>query len=139
MRGSVRRVVALLLCFGCDSDYFPEGLFDYQVERLLSAGDSLVWNQVIDSENCRDSVKLLFEFLSDSRDDSVSVFQLLANDECNGFKIEVLGNADASSFDDELLFTDSLNFADGRTWIIRSITANELKINTPEPLRYVTN
>ncbi|MBC6401703.1 MAG: hypothetical protein GDA51_07835 [Ekhidna sp.] len=118
----------LVFCFACDRDFFPKDLYDYQVERLLSGGDTKVWNQIIASENCQDSVKLVFSLLSGSPNDSVSVSRLLSNAACDGFDTTRLGNADASSFEDALTFTDSLNFSTGDFWIIQSITSTELSI-----------
>ena len=126
------------ICLACDTNFFPEGLYDYQVERLLSAGDSLVWDQTLSSENCQDSVKLLFALLSSTADDSVAVLRLVANDQCTGFDTTIIGNADASSFSDALLFTDSLNFDDGSYWIIQSVTSELLVIESDQIHSYTS-
>ena len=116
-----------VFCFACDKDFFPEGLYDYQVERLLSGGDTKVWNQVITSDNCQDSVKLIIRLLANAPDDSLSVLRLLSNAACDGFDTTNLGNADASSSIGALIFTDSLNFAGGDFWIIQSVTSTHLQ------------
>ena len=132
MRG--KWIAVLLVCLACDTDFFPEGLYDYQVERLLSAGERKVWNQRISSDNCQDSIKLLFTLIPNSLDDSVLVERLTINTTCTGFDTTILGNADASSFSDALLFTDSLNFAGGEYWIIDRISSENLIIDAIEYL-----
>jgi len=132
-----RWLILSLFFLGCDTDFFPEGLYDYQVERLLSGGEQKIWNRVINSENCQDSTKLLFTLISNLSDDSVFVQQLRANEACSGFDTTDLGNADASSFVGTLPFTDSLNFADGLSWIIRQISSENLEIEEPEVFSYI--
>jgi len=126
-----------LLSFACDTDFFPEGLYDYQVERLLSGEGTKSWNQMLSSDNCQDSVKLVFTLISNSVDDSVLVQRLVANEACSEFDTTDLGNADASSFIDGLLFTDTLNFANGNHWIIEDITAGGITIKADDINDYV--
>ena len=138
MRGKL--LVLLMICIACNNDFFPEGLYDYQVERLLSGDDSKVWKQVLSSGDCQDSVKLVFTFISNTTDDSVLVQRLVSNEVCSGFDTTSLGNADASSFNDALLFTDSLNFANNAFWIIRSLTSDQLIIDqSTERILFLSN
>ena len=134
MRG--RSLLLLLFCIACDTDFFPEGLYDYQVERLLSSGDTKTWNQVANTDNCTDSVKLVFTLLSSTIDDSVSVERLTSNVACTGFDTTSLGNADASSFSDALNFTDTLNFANGSFWIIRDVSSENLIIEETDVISH---
>lgn len=124
MRGSWLLLVGFLV--SCQNDFLPPGLYDYQVERLLSGGDSKVWIQVVNSENCSDSTQILVEFLSFSANDSLRISELTPKIGCRGFDTLLLGNADASSFSGQKLFTDSINFANGSPWIISKITSNSL-------------
>ncbi len=148
---SVRNLLLFISAwiFGsCDSDFFPGGLYDYQIERLLSGGDSKVWNQVVNSTDCQDSVKLLIELVSSSSDDSIAVSLISYNfglnelpnsSLCQLTDTVLLGNADASSFSDALLFTDSLNFSNGDFWIIKEITAQRIEIlNSLESTFYLS-
>lgn len=118
----------LIVISACDSDFFPEGIYDYQVERLLSSGDEKVWLMQVDSDLCQDSTKLYIQFLASSSDDSLTIFELISNSNCTGFDTTLVGNADASSFDGSFIFTDSLNFANGNFWIIKSITSKSLSL-----------
>ena len=124
----------LILCawlvMSCTNEFFPEGLYDYQVERLLSNGDSKIWNQQVNSNECQDSVRLLVQLVSANTDDSVSISEILRGTTCTP-DTTLIGNADASSFLDGLLFTDSLNFADGSTWMVNDISAKSLTITRP--------
>ena len=117
-----------LLLFGCQSDFIPEGLYDYQVERLLSNGDTKVWSQVVNSSNCQDSTKLSIQLISSSIDDSVAISRLVPLADCTGLDTLFIGNADASSFEGAILFTDTLNFSDGSFWLVEHITSNKIVI-----------
>lgn len=124
--------VLLIFLVGCAEDNFPGGLYDYQVERLLSGGDSKVWMLVSELENgvasfpsiCSDSTRLLITLTSL---DSVNIVQLIPNIICDAFDTLKLGNANASG---DLLFTDSLRFASGEYWYVQSITGTKLEVFT---------
>ncbi|MEM9340307.1 MAG: hypothetical protein AAGA66_16350, partial [Bacteroidota bacterium] len=62
--------IVLTLLVGCTEDDFPEGIYGYQVERLLSGGGQKVWIRVTNSSNCQDSVRLV---ISATTNDSVTV------------------------------------------------------------------
>ena len=123
-------ILFVWLVMSCTNEFFPEGLYDYQVERLLSNGDSKIWNQQVNSNECQDSVRLLVQLVSANTDDSVSISEILGGIACTP-DTTLIGNADASSFLDGLLFTDSLNFADGSTWMVNDISAKSLTITRP--------
>jgi len=120
----------VLIFFGCQSDFIPEGLYDYQVERLLSGGDSKVWFQVVNSPNCQDSTKLFVQLLSNSLDDTVAISRLNLSQDCSVVDTLFIGNADASSFEGAILFSDTLNFSDGSFWTVERITSNEIVIRS---------
>ena len=94
MRG---KWLVLLLFIGCQQDFFPAGLYDYQVERLLSGGESKVWSEQVGSMNCADSTKLYITLLENSSGDSVSLSILTPRSDCSGFDTTLIGNANASS------------------------------------------
>lgn len=125
-----RSLVGFIIFISCTNEFFPEKLYDYQVERLLSGGGSKEWSQVVNSEACQDSVRLLIELVSSAVDDSVSISQIVNGISCNP-DTTFIGNADASSFPDAIIFTDSLNFANGNTWIIGKITSSQLQVLKP--------
>ncbi len=126
----VRWLIFLLVLVGCTEDDFPVGIYGYQVERLLSGGDQKLWQQVVNTGNCQDSVRLFIRVASST--DSITVSRLNPNTACTGFDTLLLGNASASIVPEGILFTDSINFASGDTWIIQSITATTLTYVTGE-------
>ena len=121
-----------IFLIGCSDDNFPQGLYDYQVERLLSAGENKTWLLVSSNEGgvasfpttCADSTRLFVTLIDQ---DSISISRLLPNPSCSAFDTLKLGNANASG---DLLFTDSLRFATGRFWTIQSVTASEIEVFT---------
>lgn len=126
--------LAIVWAVACDTDFFPEGLYHYQVERLLSAGDSAVW-EVAPIEGCEEaSARYAFTLLMDNTEDSLTVYSLQPTSDCSGYDIIFLGNADASSLEGGLVFTDSLLFSDGTYWILHSLTASQLSLTNDEGL-----
>ncbi|WP_421762812.1 hypothetical protein [Ekhidna sp.] len=108
----------------CSEEDLPIGLYDYQVERLLSgqSGDK-TWMQIVSSTDCKDSLKLLIESASDSLD----IFEIRSALDCNVDTIYI-GKANASKLIGGLLFADSLVFSDGTYWIVKQITSDFLDI-----------
>ncbi len=140
MRGKLW-VVLFALCFSCVEDEFPEGIYHYQVERLLSNGDSKTWilasqtndGVVITPGACQDSIRLQVTQV----EDSVGFTRLIPTSDCTDFDSNSLGNANASG---TLLFTDSLLFGDGTIWKIQSVLPDELIVEESDVLiRYVNN
>lgn len=125
--------ISLIFHSSCTNEFFPEKLYDYQVERLLSGGDNKVWDLVIDSQNCQDSVRLFVELLSSSTDDSVVISEIIRGGLCNP-DTSLTGHADASSFEDAIFFTDTLNFDNGEFWIIERITNQTLILSVTSEL-----
>ncbi|MBV6644104.1 MAG: hypothetical protein KI790_01565 [Cyclobacteriaceae bacterium] len=129
-------VALLCILTYCSSDEFPSGLYHYQIERLLSAGDSSTWRLSrlsIDGigqslEGCSDTTSLLIVLVTDSVD--ISSLTPLCNGTAN-YDTLYIGRANAST--DGLLFTDSLNFANGTVWFPTDITSLQFS------LRYTTN
>ncbi len=113
----------------CSEEKLPAGIYDYQVERLLSAGSEKTWSEVVNSTDCADSLELYFELVSSSSNDSLDIFELTPNANCNSFNAIFIGRADASRLPDSDLFTDSLIFSSGDFWIINSITSQSLQID----------
>ena len=119
-----------LLITSCQEDDFPTGIYDYQVERLLSTDTMKTWtltSQIIDGQlsnpmQCTDSVKLLFVHIMDS----ITVSRLLPQADCMAFDTLSLGNASASVAKGTNRFTDTLHFATGDFWIIDAITSKNL-------------
>lgn len=105
----------------CGEDEIQSQFYDYQIERLLSAGDTAIWRPLAISgegfglDDCQDSV---FLFIAQLADDSLDIRELLPS--CDGqsaFDTISLGKAKASVAED-IFFTDSIVFASGRFWII---------------------
>ncbi len=131
MRG--KWLLLVLIVLGCQDDQVPVGFYDYQVERLLSGGDSKTWTLVSTSRGgvvsrpsiCTDTLRLQIAVVTDT--DSISISRLTPTADCSGFTEETLGNANASG---DLVFTDSIIFASGDIWIINEITAKTLSLTT---------
>lgn len=119
----------------CGGDFFPQGLYDYQVERLLSADSSKVWSQVMEMDDCADSTWLYIEIIASDSDDSVTISEIVGGASCDP-DTNLIGNADASAFSEELLFTDSLNFDNGTYWLIEEITSETLILFNEKQLIY---
>jgi len=127
MRGKWLFLIGLFL-LSCNNDFIPPGFYDYQVERLLSGGTNKLWDQEVNSTDCQDSVKLYFQLLENDSDDSVTVSRLTPLSDCSAFDTILIGNADASSLEGAIGFTDSLIFASGDFWIINSVTSDRLTL-----------
>lgn len=121
-------ILLIFMVLSCTNEFFPEGLYDYQVERLLSGGSNKTWNQQVNSSDCQDSLRLRIELVA-SADDSVLISEIIGGSSCAPDTTPI-GLADASSFLGGLRFTDSLNFADGTSWIVNEVTSNTLIITT---------
>ena len=121
----------VLVLLSCTQQDVQDRLFDYQIERLLSGGDSKVWDEEINSIDCQDSVRFLFQLVEDQADDSLSISQITTlSSNCANLDTTFIGLADASSFGDGIAFSDSLIFSDGNVWIINDLTSQILSINT---------
>lgn len=121
-----------------EGDYYPPGLYGYQVERLLTEGDTAVWDLVslyvdgslTEMNDCSDSLRLQFVQTSDT----LVVYQYSS---CATSGTLYLGNMTASSStnseSNEYVFTDSLLF-EGGAWdylIVRDITATSFRFLRP--------
>jgi len=121
----------VLVFLSCSQQDVQDRLFDYQIERLLSGGDSKVWDEEINSTDCQDSLKFLIQLVADQADDSLSISQITTlSSNCVNLDTTFIGLADASSFGDGIAFSDSLIFSDGNVWIINNLTSQILSINT---------
>lgn len=118
-----------LLIIGCKNDDIPSSLYDYQVERLLSNGDSKLWVQVIIDASCNEPNQLKIELIESGSNDSLAISRLVSNSDCSGVNEIFVGNADASSFLGSLRFSDSLLFANNSYWILNHITSRSLEIS----------
>lgn len=125
MRDKFLSIFLFLLIMSCSEEELPAGIYDYQVERLLSGtSGSKTWDQVVNSSNCSDSVRLHVVSVDDSLDFSRLTYQTV----CSIFDTTYLGRANASKAEDRDLFTDSLRFQNGDFWIVKTITSDLLTI-----------
>ena len=140
MRGRILLVVFWFCLLACSEEKIPAGIYDYQVERLLSGGSEKTWGKVISSMDCADSVKLHFELVTNSSNDSLDIYRLTPISNCTSFDSTLIGRADASSLKDSNLFTDSLVFASGDFWLINLITSEFLSIDeNDQKIHYNSN
>ena len=124
-------ICLVLACLSCSKQDVQDGLFDYQVERLLSGGSSKTWDEVINSTDCQDSLRFLIQLVEDQEDDSLSISQITtSSSNCTNLDTAFIGLANASSFGEGFSFSDSLIFSDGNVWIINDLTSQILSINT---------
>ena len=119
-------ILFIFTLVNCSEEFVPEGLYNYQVSRLLSADSTKLWtvskiitdNQLQPIESCEDSLFILFSSISDS----LLIQSLTRNCLTNNDRDTIdLGQAAPSSFG--IIFSDSLIFRDGRVWFIRDITS----------------
>lgn len=121
-------ILIVFVSISCSEEDLPEGIYDYQIERLLSGQTgSKIWSQVSSNTNCADSIKLIFTLVADSSNDSLDISLERG---CSGSSTTTLiGRADASHITDGVLFTDSLLFTNGNYWIVDEITSEQLLLN----------
>ncbi|MEP5612916.1 MAG: hypothetical protein ABJP45_11730 [Cyclobacteriaceae bacterium] len=115
----------------CKEDAVPQGLYNYQVERLLSGDTAKTWvlvSSVIEGSTttpvvCTDSLRLLITAVAT---DSINVATLTPQMNCTAFDTLDLGDANASG---DLVFTDSIVFDSGEIWIVTEITSQNLSLS----------
>jgi len=132
-------LVAACFILACDDEtFYPSGLYNYQVERLITDGGGqatwLITSISIDGQNqsmdgCLDSVRWVFERITT---DSISAYMLEFDVECVLYDTTLLGQMTASGND--LLFTDSLlfetvNSSNDRVMHVSKITSTELDVS----------
>ncbi|MEO9873017.1 hypothetical protein [Ekhidna sp.] len=128
MRGKLISLFVFLFLVSCSEEDLPDGLYDYQVERLLTGeSGTKTWIQIIDSGSCADSVKLQIELVENNTGDSLDISRLVSNQTCTSFETIYIGRADASFPDGRILFTDSLLFSSGDFWMVDLITSQQLR------------
>lgn len=95
----------------CDDGYLPEGYWPYQVEYMLTDGDSKNWlvtewveddNQVV-MTSCTDSLRFAFAYITS---DSIASYELRKIGDCVTYDTTFLGELTASGGSG--YFTDSL-------------------------------
>lgn len=125
-----------MLCACEEEAFFPNGLYGYQVDRLVSGGDTKLWTLTaseIDGEaqafeNCDDSLKLYVE----ERTKGIAVYQV---NTCNPTDSTFFGYMTstfiAKGLSDQYLFTDSLLFEEGTEdfFLVKEVTSLYLKVN----------
>lgn len=127
MRVKILTVFFFIFLISCSEEDLPAGLYDYQVERLLSGqSGSKNWAQVVNSDNCADSVILYVELVTISSTDSIDISNLIKSNNCTALDTIFIGRANASKFTGRSLFSDSLNFSSGDYWIVDQITSELL-------------
>ncbi len=117
-------VMLLTVLFGCEDEYFPEGYWPYQVEFMLTNGDSRNWlvtrweenGQEVDMNTCSDSLRLAFEVITS---DSIASYQLRKRNDCVTFDTTFIGELTASG--GEGFFTDSLYLERANGSILRTV------------------
>jgi len=118
-----------LVLQSCDDPFFPVGLYDYQVEKLLTNDSNKLWTQIEQqSSDCQDSTWLLIG----SNQDSISLSRIVKIENCEIFDTIFFGNAKISFLPETFLSTDTLIFDDSNKWIIEEITFRELVLNINE-------
>ncbi|WP_420318341.1 hypothetical protein [Ekhidna sp.] len=136
MRDNFLVIFIFLLVSSCSDENLPPGLYDYQVERLLTNDSSKLWIQVINSQECSDSIKMLIE----SQNDSLDIFNISPTLACDFLDTAFLGRANASQREGSILFDDSIVFSNGNYWIIDEITSDILTVNIGEQrIKYISN
>jgi hypothetical protein len=105
---------------GCKDDSIPDGLYDYQVIRLLASEESKTWSLVSEeSEVCGETYFYVFT----NETDSVGVQSISWNCAQEAFSDTVMiGYGKPTSI--AMLFTDSLVFDQFSYWRIDHVTAN---------------
>lgn len=131
MRGRIFLILLILNIVSCSEEELPIGIYDYQVERLLSGETGLkTWSQVVNSTDCTDSVNITFELIANAANDSLDITMITGC--ANSSNTTLLGRASASSPEGGILFTDSLIFDSGDFWIIDQITSEQLSLRIDE-------
>ncbi len=127
MQGRLIAIISLFFIFSCSEETLPDGIYDYQVERLLSGETgNKTWSQVTSSTNCADSLKLTFELIPDDVDDSLDISMVSG---CFGaLSTTYIGRASAS-VRGTVIFSDSLVFSDGEFWIVDQVTAQRFRFS----------
>ncbi|MEO9485386.1 MAG: hypothetical protein ABJG47_18145 [Ekhidna sp.] len=135
MRDKVFTLLIFLCLVSCSEEDLPDGLYDYQVERLLSGqSGTKMWSQQVNSTNCSDSVFLLFVSSSDSLD----ISRIVRSVGCASFDTTLIGRANAASVEGIDLFSDSLIFSSGSHWIVNGITSQQMQLTMDvESLNYL--
>ncbi len=127
--------IIVVFLTSCGTDEFPNGIYDYQVERLLSGGTSKSWTLISSRSNtgvltpelCSDSVTLIFIDVADS----LSVVEQQKSLDC-----ELLADTLAANTTSYIrqLFTDSLVFSN-KVWIINEVTSKTLRLTRESGLQ----
>ncbi|MEP1032823.1 hypothetical protein [Ekhidna sp.] len=126
MRGKLVAITLFFVIISCAEEQLPEGIYDYQVERLLSGqSGTKTWHQVTNTTNCVDSIKLVFDLIVSTSVDSLDVSMISG---CSPSTTNLIGRANASKAMDRQLFSDSLIFADGTIWIVNQLTSKQLTL-----------
>lgn len=124
-------LLVLIFVINCSEDFTPEGLYGYQVERLLTNDSNKIWtvtrmmvdNSEISMTACADSLFLLLT----SDTDSVSVSSLVRDcSTTSELDTTFLGKANTSTIG--LVFSDSLLFASGDYWLISNVRPSNCEV-----------
>jgi len=108
----------------CTDDNFPEGLYDYQVVRLLSNETTKTW-QLLNTEP--ESCDSTYYYEMSNQVDSIGVAGIRWNCQSGDYTDTIfIDHATPSSLG--LTFSDSLIFDDKTYWIVDEVTSTSLKI-----------
>lgn len=116
----MKRIGVLLIIYfmaSCSETFVPPGLYDYQVERLITNGDSKSWvlqSLVIDGQNvevlvCDSTITFLAEVV---RTDSLVFLEINKRTDCSANDTIFWGAIEASGHVRDL-FNDTLYFNGG--------------------------
>ena len=103
-----------MLLIACRDDSLPDGLYDYQVTRLMTHDDTKVW-QVNDLTPSLCDTAYYYQF--DKVGDSIGYRQIRFNCGTNSYSDTVFISMGLPA-SLGLYFTDSIHWADGRDWLI---------------------
>ncbi|WP_462248295.1 hypothetical protein [Ekhidna sp.] len=127
MRGRLLAIILLFSIISCSEETLPDGIYDYQVERLLSGElGNKTWSQIINTTNCADSLKLTFELIPDNTDDSLDISMVSG---CFGALTTTYVGRASASVRGTVLFSDSLIFSNGDFWIVDQVTSERFRFS----------
>ncbi len=136
MKKSIIILLLIGMLCGCEEeDFYPKGLYGYQVDRLISGGESKLWiltaseidGQAQAFEDCGDSLKLYVE----ERTMGIAVYQLnTCNPTDSTFFGYMTSSFKAKGLANQYLFTDSLLFEEGTEdfFLVKEVTSLYLKV-----------
>ena len=112
------------MLISCTAEDVPSGLYDYQVVRLMTHDSTKIW-KIEGIEEGRCDATYFYQFSVE--DDSITYSHIQWNCVRNQYSDTTLINKGIPS-SLGIIFTDSINWANGNSWSIRTLTESELEI-----------